>query len=125
MSRNRKRKTPWERKVKLFEANPHCHWCGRLTFLWKPIPHETTPLLAASIDHLVPRPHCGYNNGKREVVLSCHECNMSNDLIDRLENEELHTKHRNNRHAFRALQNIMLKTAIVLDIPTLMAEVED
>lgn len=64
------------RRLALFQADPHCHWCGRLTVWWA----ETGPGPdnAATIDHLRSRldPKRGKRGGGPHTVLACRRCNQ-------------------------------------------------
>jgi 5-methylcytosine-specific restriction endonuclease McrA len=65
---------------RLYDRDPHCHWCGRLTVFGPPRNHVTTPGDLGTIDHLRPRYHPGRNEwleaGERRRVLACFECNQ-------------------------------------------------
>jgi 5-methylcytosine-specific restriction endonuclease McrA len=86
-----------KRKLKLFALNPHCHWCGKLTRLYKHNQHKKTPLDAATLDHLRSR----YNPerlipspDKEQTVLACWECNHKRGEQETKETppEELHRR---------------------------------
>ena len=69
-----------EKKLKLFERDPYCHWCGRLTILTnvKEIKGPPNPLMA-TVDHLIsryrPERWVKAQPGEVRQVLSCFECN--------------------------------------------------
>ena len=68
------------RKVrrKLWEQNPHCHWCGCLTDWYNP-PNGNLPPNAATIDHLLSRlnPERYYlpYYPQSLMVIACYKCN--------------------------------------------------
>ena len=63
MSNNKRLKN---RRWRLWEENPHCHWCGK-KLKWK----------KSTIDHLDSRlsPERGKHCGTIRTVLSCSPCN--------------------------------------------------
>lgn len=69
-----------EKKLKLFDNDPHCHWCGRLTILTndKEIKGHPNPLMA-TVDHLIsryrPERWVKAQPGECRQVLACFECN--------------------------------------------------
>jgi hypothetical protein len=68
----------------LWRKDPHCHWCGCLTILWKSSPkNKVMPHNAATLDHLDSRmsPERGKHPGERRHVLACYRCNQ--DRCDR------------------------------------------
>lgn len=66
-------------KIKLWNENPHCHWCGRLTRLTNN-PNGIIPDDAATVDHLYSkfdlRRWVKAENEKR-YVLACRLCNWN------------------------------------------------
>ncbi len=84
-------------KEKLWNENPRCHWCGRLTALTN-LASGILPLDAATIDHLYSR----YNfqrwvrrkPGEIRQVLACYECNQRRSIEETssLPKEELHLR---------------------------------
>lgn len=63
-------------RIRLFRANPHCFWCGRLVRM--DVPHASPDL--ATVDHLYSRLHPKRDDSHREQkgvlhVLACYECN--------------------------------------------------
>jgi 5-methylcytosine-specific restriction endonuclease McrA len=54
---------------KLWERDPHCHWCGRATLLIEPKSRK----LAATRDHIITKRTGGGHRGR--PVLSCMGCN--------------------------------------------------
>lgn len=67
----------------LFNKNPHCHWCAKLTVLnfeWKGGKPGTFPNDAATIDHIVNRRMSDsreYYISRANMVLSCYKCNIN------------------------------------------------
>lgn len=60
--------------MSLWESDPHCHWCGRLTVYRKRADFHGPRRDDATIDHLLSR--LVTNTGRsRDYVLACHECN--------------------------------------------------
>lgn len=70
------------RRARLWEANPHCHWCGTLTVL-PPADGDSKrkhfPPNEATLDHLRPRGDptrtVPPRNRERRLVLACRSCN--------------------------------------------------
>lgn len=64
------------RKVFLWEQDPHCYWCGRLTQLTN-CPNGIIPPDAATVDHLFSRfnPERWMDDNNLRRVLSCYKCN--------------------------------------------------
>lgn len=64
----------------LFKRDPHCHWCGQLTFE----PHvcgDGHPLMA-TLDHVKSRLQCTAKAEYRSAnnkVLACSKCNAERD----------------------------------------------
>jgi len=76
-------------KLELWQANPRCHWCRRVTVLTD-IPRiqgRANPLMA-TIDHLTSRLNigrwCRKKKGQRRKVLSCYECNHRRSVKETL-----------------------------------------
>lgn len=66
----------------LFNNDPHCYWCGRLTrFLNRNIEGIIIPLDTATLDHLYPRTHINHNSKNQRTVLACFECNRDRNDI--------------------------------------------
>lgn len=68
------------RKESLFNQNPNCHWCGRLTVLTNIAEIKGTPNpLMATIDHVIsrfnPERWVKRKPGQVRKVLACFECN--------------------------------------------------
>lgn len=53
--------------------DPHCHWCGVLTFLV--FTAGKLPNRAATRDHIVSRNNPKSRGHRANVVLACHACN--------------------------------------------------
>jgi len=76
-------------KLELWQADPRCHWCHRVTVLTdiKRIEGRADPLMA-TIDHVVSRiyPHrwVKKRKGQRRKVLSCYECNHKRSVQETL-----------------------------------------
>ena len=71
-----------ERKLRLFESNPHCYYCGKLTTIDIPKDGEKNPDNMATIDHIyskfdVRRYEPSYKDCSVKTVLSCRKCNDS------------------------------------------------
>lgn len=64
------------RRRALFDADPHCRWCGCLTVWWDE--PGAGPDNAATIDHLRSRlnPRRGRAGGGPKTVLACRSCNQ-------------------------------------------------
>jgi hypothetical protein len=74
-----------KQRLRLWQADPHCFWCGVRTILpskqWK---GPVSPNVA-TIDHLRPRHHPGRlipANGEIRRVLSCWKCNNDRDQFE-------------------------------------------
>jgi len=86
-------------KVKLWERNPHCHWCGIPTILTNN-PDGVIPDDAATVDHLISRynPTRWVQKSPYEIrkVLSCAKCNKqrSYDETQQLSREEIQRRSR-------------------------------
>lgn len=87
-----------QRRLKnLFEAHPHCFWCGCLVTLENRYNHESEhhlklPPNGATLDHIISRNNKDWKKGvKNVVVLSCNKCNQERQAkeIARLPREEL------------------------------------
>lgn len=65
----------YKRRLKLWEEDPHCHWCGCLT-VW-PNGHRQKPT-TATLDHLRDRydPQRG-SDKSLATVLACYACNQA------------------------------------------------
>lgn len=76
-------------KLELWQANPRCHWCRRVTILTdiKCIEGRAIPLMA-TIDHVVSRiyPHrwVKKKEGQQRKVLACYECNHKRSVQETL-----------------------------------------
>lgn len=80
-------------KLKLYQADPQCHWCKRVTVLTNDpeIRGEPDPLMA-TIDHLVSRYHPErWVRRDMTKVLACYECNArrAREETEALSREEL------------------------------------
>lgn len=68
-----------KQRERLHRENPHCHWCGKLTYLPSDPRGMGQTHRMATIDHLYPRGHPkrldGNPNAERRRVLSCRRCN--------------------------------------------------
>lgn len=67
------------RRRNLWNANPHCIYCGRLTILIEG--HvKRLPSNAATLERLYhrldPRRYCYLLKEKEKTALSCHKCNL-------------------------------------------------
>lgn len=76
-------------KLELFKADPHCHWCKRVTkLICQPFIRGHADPLMATIDHVVSRyhPHRWVKKKKnhRRKVLACYECNHSRSVQETL-----------------------------------------
>ena len=76
-------------KLELWQADPRCHWCKRITILTD-IPRIegiANPLMA-TIDHVVSRiyPHrwVKKKKGQQRKVLACYECNHKRSVKETL-----------------------------------------
>lgn len=63
-------------RLRLFRADPHCFWCGKLTFVDVEINHSRL----ATVDHLYSRLHPEREIKHRQQkgvlhVLACRSCN--------------------------------------------------
>jgi transcription elongation factor Elf1 len=75
-------------KVELYEKDPRCHWCGRVTkLICEPHLREVDSLMA-TIDHVVSRYHVHRwvkkKKNQRRKVLACYECNHSRSVKETL-----------------------------------------
>ncbi len=70
-----------KRKLVLFNRDPYCHWCHRLTKLVYQQPNEPADPLMATVDHLFDRfdirRWLANNTGETRTVLACFKCNNS------------------------------------------------
>jgi hypothetical protein len=72
---------PTATKLAMWQADPHCYWCGRLTVIYNEYPNgKVIPGDAATIDHVYPTndPRRQEFKAKRipsPVVLACNKCN--------------------------------------------------
>lgn len=67
------------RRKRLFNQDPHCHWCKCLTVWENSSAGEVEPDNLATVDHLFSRlsgKKTGDNNSKQVTVLSCKKCNQ-------------------------------------------------
>jgi hypothetical protein len=64
------------RRVRMWEQNRKCHWCGIDTVL------SLAGKRTATIDHLYPRYHPERRYRHGEVVLACSGCNQRRDRDD-------------------------------------------
>lgn len=60
-------------RMKLFNEDPHCFWCGCLTTFDFSNPKLTT---LATVDHLYSRQHPARSRRKHMKVLACFACNQ-------------------------------------------------
>lgn len=75
--------TPREARNLMWRADPHCHWCGKLTRLPAPrvkgVKHRQEHDWA-TLDHLVsrlePSKRQAHKTGERRWVLACFACNV-------------------------------------------------
>jgi hypothetical protein len=80
-----KKKLPKQRR-RLWETNPHCHWCGIKTVWYAEARGGAAPPDAATLDHLHPRHHPDRlmpADGALRHVLSCSKCNNERDTRER------------------------------------------
>ena len=71
MSRRRGCRGNTKRRKRLWNENPNCYWCGKLTSMTsKEGSHDF-----ATVDHVVPRSKGG-RNYYENTVLSCYDCNQ-------------------------------------------------
>lgn len=84
-------------KLKLFNENPNCHWCGELTVLTnEPSLNKSNinPKMA-TVDHIISRLHVERwvkrGPDERRKVLACYECNQRRAMEEesKLSKEEL------------------------------------
>lgn len=64
-------------RQRLFEADPHCHWCGRETFN-RDGPRVHQRKNDATLDHLYSKlddRRVAHSDRPHKYVLACHECN--------------------------------------------------
>ena len=81
-------------KLRLWNINPHCHWCGCLTVLTN---HNTGGLedSDATVDHLYsrfdPRRWVKRKPGEQHKVLACYKCNQQRSIDEhtKLAREEI------------------------------------
>lgn len=75
ISRNPKRAAAAKRKIrrKLFDADPHCHWCG-CEVRYARGGHLSDD--AATLDHVVSKYERPIDAETTAVVLACHACNQ-------------------------------------------------
>lgn len=71
-----------KQRHRLWQENPHCHWCGRLTLLVEGSGKNRGagfPADAATVEHLRdrwdPRRQERIQPGERRHVIACRECN--------------------------------------------------
>jgi hypothetical protein len=69
------------RRVRMWKADPRCHWCGIATVLER-LPNGRVRKNLATIDHLYPRHHPERQVGAHEVVLACYGCNERRNRAD-------------------------------------------
>jgi hypothetical protein len=77
-------------KLKLWNENPHCHWCGKLTVLTNlaKIGNNPDPDMA-TVDHIVSR-YSYYRwvrksrNEEQRKVLACYDCNQKRSAQETL-----------------------------------------
>jgi hypothetical protein len=77
------------RRKRLWDKNPHCHWCGKITVLPDGRPKiKRPPLNLATIDHLnsrhSPDRHKPNNGQEIRTVLACWQCNNERSRIEEL-----------------------------------------
>ena len=76
-------------KLELWQADPRCHWCHRVTVLTdiKRIEGRADPLMA-TIDHVVSRVYLARwkskKKGQKRKVLACYECNHKRSVQETL-----------------------------------------
>ena len=70
-------------KLRLYQSDPHCYWCGRITTLTKGHVNGHDCLSQATVDHIYSK-----FNPKRWVkghdrkVIACYECNHARAVIE-------------------------------------------
>jgi hypothetical protein len=68
-----------KKRRRLWEADPHCTWCGTVTIWFEnPSGRESLPNNAATLDHLYSRFDSRRESprgGTKYTVLSCKRCN--------------------------------------------------
>jgi hypothetical protein len=75
-------------KLELYQKDPRCHWCGRVTkLICEANLHHVDPLMA-TIDHIVSRLNIGRwvqkKGGQRRKVLACYKCNHDRSVQETL-----------------------------------------
>ncbi len=75
------------RRLNLWRANPHCHWCNTLTVLptGASVKGQTRPDNTATLDHVRSRLHEERVPGRpwpegSNTVLACHKCNAQRNV---------------------------------------------
>lgn len=73
-----------EIRLKLFERNPDCYWCGVLTVWIQPQLHAKYPDNMATLDHFRNRmdPLRCVVPEEPAYVLACHKCNIERGIIE-------------------------------------------
>jgi hypothetical protein len=72
---------PTATKLAMWQVDPHCYWCGRVTVIYNGYPNgKTIPIDAATIDHVYPitdprRQEFKAKGIPSPVVLACNKCN--------------------------------------------------
>jgi hypothetical protein len=80
-------------RKRLWEKDPHCCWCGRLTQLITPKHGEPTPPDMATIEHLYSKLD-EQRKSRGMKLLACYECNHNrgNSQVETLAKEEQHKR---------------------------------
>jgi len=84
-----------KQKLRLYNENPHCHWCGCLTILTNEAHIKMPDPKMATVDHLIsrydPRRWLHTAANEQRKVLACFECNQrrQKEETDQLSKEEI------------------------------------
>jgi hypothetical protein len=64
-----------KRKLNLWNKDPHCYWCGKLTILHTHKQRKRNPPNMATVDHIFTRNDPRRGKIKGRTVLACNQCN--------------------------------------------------
>jgi hypothetical protein len=72
------------RRKRLWDADPHCYWCKRVTVFMNPADGRL-PDDAATLDHLYSRLNPDRDRDPHTAVLACRKCNQERARLEDLD----------------------------------------
>jgi 5-methylcytosine-specific restriction endonuclease McrA len=102
---------------RLFDADPHCHWCHCRTVWWvKATNHKNKPPNAATLDHLIsrlnPLRYKMPSYPKELFVLACQSCNHKRGV-----QEDIALRHKAHWNSREELKKVLTDPELIVQFP--------